>query len=112
MKCPCCGGQPLSFSEFWSGLNAVRVRCHECGRKLKANRVTWAWLMACGAVLTLSFVLLFANIGKFAIADEYGRPLIFLFIFLCAILSWLTGGYVPVAPKGGRGGGGPEKPAA
>jgi DNA-directed RNA polymerase subunit RPC12/RpoP len=99
MKCPYCDGKPLSFAEFWSGFNDVRVRCRECGSKLKANKITWAWLLVCISIMTLFFIYLFANIDKFVLSDEFGKFGILLFVFLCAILCWFTGGYVLVAPK-------------
>jgi hypothetical protein len=98
MICPCCAGQPLSFKEFWIGINAIRVQCGECGRELKANRVTWAWLLVCISILVLFFTLLFAKIEILIVPEAVGKLAIFLFVFLCAILSWFTGGYVPVEP--------------
>jgi hypothetical protein len=110
MNCPCCAGKPLSFAEFWSGVNAIRVQCRECGCELKANRVTWAWLLACISILALFFILLFANIETLILPEVDGKLLIFLFIFLCAVLSWFTGGYVPVEPNEGSDEGGTGKP--
>jgi hypothetical protein len=101
MKCPYCGGKPLSFAEFWSGINAVSVKCRECGSQLKANKITWAWLLLCISTMILFFIYLFANIGNFILSDDFGRLGILLFVFLCAVLSWFTGGYVLVTPKSG-----------
>lgn len=98
MTCPCCAGQPLSFSEFWTGINAIRVQCRECGRDLKANKVTWAWLLVCILILVVFFILLFVKIDMIIFPEEDGKFLILLFVFLCAILSWFTGGYVAVKP--------------
>lgn len=98
MICPCCAGQPLSFAEFWSGINAIRVRCRECGRKLKANKVTWAWLLACISTLVLFFIYLFAKVRTPVVPEEVGKLAILLFVFLCAVMSWFTGGYVPAMP--------------
>jgi hypothetical protein len=46
----------------------------------------------------LFFILLFTNIDALIVSEEVGKLAILLFIFLCAVLSWFTGGYVPVAP--------------
>jgi hypothetical protein len=96
MKCPCCGRLPLSFAEHWRGFNAIRVQCRECGRRLKANHITWAWLLSCVSIMIGVFAYLFANSGNFVLPDEVGPPAIVLFVLFFAAMCWFTGGYVPV----------------
>jgi hypothetical protein len=112
MICPSCAGQPLSFAEFWIGVNAIGLQCRECGRELKANRITWAWLLACISIMVLFFTLRSAKIELPIIPEEVGKLAIFLVVLLCAILSWLTGGYVPVEPDEGDDEEGAAKPGA
>jgi len=99
LKCPCCGNQPVSsFMEYWRGANAFRIQCRSCGRFLKANSITWGWLIGCIGVATAVFVFLFSNIGKFVVDGSVLKLCLALFVVACAIMSWLTGGYVAAGP--------------
>jgi hypothetical protein len=79
---------------YWQGMNAFRVRCRACGRLLKANTVTWMWLMGCIGIATAVFIFLFANIGKVAVGGAPLKVCLFLLVGGCALMAWFTGGYV------------------
>ena len=96
MKCPCCGRKPISFSEFLRGANAVRTRCAACGRLLKANRVTWAWLI--GFLLGVIALLALAYLNRVRLVPDAVLIAGFIALVSCPFLSWVTGGYVPVVP--------------
>lgn len=96
MRCPHCGKQPLSFAQFWGGINAVRTKCASCGNQLKANAVTWLWLVVAIILSGLLVVFLTSDIGNEFFSGQAGKAMLLICIGVCAIMSWLTGGYLPV----------------
>lgn len=92
MRCPTCGGRPLSFTKFLVTVNPLRITCQQCGAKLRAGPMAYVWTglhLALGPLLVLLHRALRAN-GAIQTGGDFA-------IFIVAILAFvlLTAYVVP-----------------
>ena len=98
MKCPVCEETTISFGQWCRTPNAFFWQCRLCGSSLKANGVTWRWLIVglLFMMIILSGVIAFERNGALDVGQS--KPLLFVCFVIAlvptALMAYNWGGYV------------------
>src|SRR5437879_3302869 len=94
MICPSCGNKPLSFASFLVTLNPFRITCVNCGARLRASSIAYAWA-ALHIVIGLGLVKLYQSFVVSGVISSVAGALIYLvgvfgLLFMTAyVIPWM-----------------------
>jgi hypothetical protein len=90
MLCPTCGKRPLSFGEFMTTLNPLRIVCRHCSARLRAGPIPYVWILLHG-VLAVGLVEGRAWLRSVGMLNDAIFLLAALALFFCTafVIPWV-----------------------